>query len=829
MDEINAPALPHNLEAEQALLGALMFDNTMFERLPDGLKGHHFFEPFHQRLFDAICATISAGTMADPTLLSTRFSADPAFKQFGGPRYLIDMMDRAPPGYACRDYARQVMDLSDRRELIRVADEIKHNAPDPERSAKDLLADAEGALFSLAETGEASKGIIEFREAMRGAIDMAEAAYKRDGALAGLSTGLVDLDRKLGGLHPSDLLVLAGRPSMGKAQPFGAKILLADGTWRAMGDIRFGDALASIDGQPSVVTGVYPQGEREVFRVTLSDGRSTVACAEHLWTVDCSKWSERRRTLTTADIRAKLNQTRYQRRISLPMVDGRFGTDKALPLDPWLLGAILGNGGIAGTSVMFSTADASTLFRVQKVVGSERVRLAGDYDYRIVANDCSPEQNVSYALMALGLKGCHSNDKFVPAAYLSASREARLAVLQGLLDTDGWVETFGAVRIALASQQLAMDVQTLVRSLGGLCTISVKHPTFSYKGEKKAGLPSYVCNISHPDRASLMTLARKRRRCAEPMRFRAPTIVSVEPVGCEPVQCIAVSHPEHLYVTDDYIVTHNTALATNIAFHVAKSYRFEDQPDGSRKTTNGGRVLFYSLEMSPEQLASRILADAAGVSSDKIRKGEIDRREFARLKEAEAMLAEIPLLTDATGGIPIGKLAARARRQHRKTGLDLIIVDYLQLATTGDRGSRNRVEVISEITGGLKALAKELNVPIIALSQLSRQVEQREDKRPMLSDLRESGSIEQDADAVMFVFRESYYLSRAEPRPGSQEHLNWTEKLQACQGLAEVIIGKQRHGPIGTVRLSFNEDAVRFGNLAHEGPESQSFDYGNAA
>ncbi|RZJ37527.1 MAG: replicative DNA helicase, partial [Brevundimonas sp.] len=227
-----------------------------------------------------------------------------------------------------------------------------------------------------------------------------------------------------------------------------------------------------------------------------------------------------------------------------------------------------------------------------------------------------------------------------------------------------------------------------------------------------------------------------------------------------------------------------------------------------------------------EQLAMRILADASGVSSDKLRKGEIDASDFGRIRDAAVEIGESPLYIDATGGLSISKLAARARRLKRmEHGLDLIIVDYLQLVTTGENSQKNRVQEVSEITGGLKALAKELSVPIIALSQLSRQVEQREDKRPQLSDLRESGSIEQDADCVMFVYRESYYLGRAEPKEGTEEHLNWQQEMDRLEHQAEVVIGKQRHGPIGIVKLAFDANTTKFGNLAHG--QAYSSDYGD--
>ena len=476
-DAVQVSSMPHNLEAEQALLGSLMFDNAVFERLSDRLRGSHFYEPFHQRLFDAVEDHIRQGLLAEPTILMERFKQDPAFQEFGGLRYLADLVDRAPPAANAPDYARVVYDLALRRDLIRIGGEIIKEAPNPETPADEQIEQAEQTLYSLAETGKPSSGFVSFSHALSGAVEMAGEAYQREGKLAGLATRLDDLDQKLGGLHPSDLLILAGRPSMGK-----------------------------------------------------------------------------------------------------------------------------------------------------------------------------------------------------------------------------------------------------------------------------------------------------------------------------------------------------TALATNIAFNVARNYRWEPTPDGGRKTVDGGVVAFYSLEMSAEQLAMSILADASGVSSDKLRKGEIDASDFGKIRDAAIEIGESPLYIDATGGLSISKLAARARRLKRmEHGLDLIVVDYLQLVTTGENSQKNRVQEVSEITGGLKALAKELNVPIIALSQLSRQVEQRDDKRPQLSDLRESGSIEQDADCVMFVYRESYYLGRAEPREGTEEHLKWQEDMDRLQHQAEVVIGKQRHGPIGIVKLAFDSNTTRFGNLAHDG------------
>jgi len=469
---------PCNVEAEQALLGCLLYDSAAFERLNDGLRGEHFYEPFHQRLFQAVEALTRKGQLAEPILIARQFETDPAFLELGGIAYLASLVDRAPPAVNARDYERVVYDLAIRRELVRVSSEVGTAAEDPENteSARELIEHAEQKLYALAETGGQSRGFVPFSEALHGAIAMTAEAHGRSGGLAGLSTGLVDLDRMIGGFHKSDLIVIAARPSMGK-----------------------------------------------------------------------------------------------------------------------------------------------------------------------------------------------------------------------------------------------------------------------------------------------------------------------------------------------------TALAANIAFNVARNYAYEPQPDGTRKTVSGGVVGFFQLEMSPEQLALRLLSDASGVSGDRLRKGEITAAEFADIRDAALQIENAPLYIDATGGISMAKLTARARRLKRTVGLDMLLVDYLQLVTVGE-GSRieNRVQEVTFITQSLKALAKELNIPVVAMAQLSRQVEAREDKRPQLSDLRESGSIEQDADIVMSIYRESYYLSRTEPRVGTEEHFKWQERMDEVTGVAELIIGKQRHGPIGTVRLSYDENTTKFGNLASE-------------
>ncbi|MDR2268315.1 MAG: replicative DNA helicase [Holosporaceae bacterium] len=252
-----------------------------------------------------------------------------------------------------------------------------------------------------------------------------------------------------------------------------------------------------------------------------------------------------------------------------------------------------------------------------------------------------------------------------------------------------------------------------------------------------------------------------------------------------------------------------TALATNIAFNAATAF--------AKKTDGGGKVLFYSLEMSKEQLVTRILSQATNIASERIRRGEIKEGDFARLVDASRRMVELPLFIDDSPLMNVASLRSRARKLQRQHGLDLIVVDYLQLLQSNtDKKNENRVQEISEITRMLKSVAKELNIPILALSQLSRAVEIRDDKRPLLSDLRESGSIEQDADVVMFVYREEYYETRKKPEDGTEEYRKWMSKMTVIHNLAEIIIAKQRHGPVGTVKLFFDGKYTKFDNLSDD-------------
>jgi replicative DNA helicase len=483
---------PNNIEAEQALLGAILVNNDAFYRVSDFLKPGHFHEPLHRKIYEVAADLIRLGKIANPVTMKTFLPSEERVGDMTVVQYLARLAAEAATIINAADYGRAIYDLATRRALISVGEDMVNVAYDApvDMPPAAQIEDAERRLFELAETGRYDGGFQSFGDAVSAAVDMANAAYQRDGHLSGVSTGLRDLDRRMGGLQKSDLIILAGRPGMGK-----------------------------------------------------------------------------------------------------------------------------------------------------------------------------------------------------------------------------------------------------------------------------------------------------------------------------------------------------TSLATNIAFNIAQAYEPAQQADGSFKAANGGVVGFFSLEMSAEQLATRIMSEQTEISSSKIRRGDISESEFEKLVACSQIMHKIPLYIDQTGGISIAQLAARARRLKRQRGLDVLVIDYVQLMQgTSARAQQNRVQEITEITTGLKSLAKELEVPIIALSQLSRQVESREDKRPQLSDLRESGSIEQDADVVLFVYREEYYLKNSEPQESMSDaetmakREKWLQKMQEVQGKAEVIIAKQRHGPTGTVELQFQGEFTRFADLAEDGHLPQRFD-----
>ena len=461
--------LPCNIEAEQAVIASILVSNDIYDEISPILDSQKFFDPIHAKLYETIEKLISKGLLANPITLKNHFENNEGLKELGGQEYIIKITKFSTSTKQAVDYANIVQEMHLRRELIKISQSVLDEAStnnDLGSTGETIIQNAEKSLFDLAERGHFNQSFMKFESALKQTIDMAKSAYQNEDGLVGVPTGLTELDSRLGGLHKQDLVIIAGRPSMGK-----------------------------------------------------------------------------------------------------------------------------------------------------------------------------------------------------------------------------------------------------------------------------------------------------------------------------------------------------TALATNIAFYAAKNI----EKKGTKST-----VAFFSLEMSSEQLSTRILSEQSRIRSNDIRRGKVSEKEFEQFIETSKNIFELPLYIDETPAVTIATISNRSRRIKRLFGLDLIIVDYIQLMRSGKKMEFNRVQEISEITQGLKALAKELDVPVLALSQLSRQVEQRDNKKPQLSDLRESGSIEQDADVVMFIFREAYYLEHKEPTLGSIEHSEWQQKMDEISRLADIMIGKQRHGPTGNVKVEFEAMYTKFKNLENK-------------
>ena len=789
---------PNSAEGESSVLGGLLLDNGAWDRVGDLLTDGDFYRYEHKLIYASIGALINATKPADVITVFEHLQNQGKADEVGGLPYLNALAQYVPSAANIRRYAEIVRERSILRKLVAASDEISTSAFNPKgKDVAKILDEAEQKIFGIGEEGSRMKqGFQGMDSLVVELLDRVQEMSENPNDITGVPTGFIDLDRMTSGLQAGDLVILAARPSMGKAQPLDARVRTRTG-WAQMGDLAVGDALASVDGAPSIVTGVFPQGEKEVFRISFSDGRSTECCAEHLWSVQYRDWAAPR-VVNTAKLTEMLTRKRYVNRLWIEPSSGDFGHTENLPIDPWVLGSLLGDGCITGAgTVRFSTAEPQMLELMgQRLEQGMAMHHAGRYDWRIVREDGAHAKGVQgvqanplrLGLDALGLSGLTSERKFIPRVYLEACKDARLDVLRGLLDTDGWVEKWGSVRFSTSSPQLARDVQELARSLGAWCSIHKKQPHFTnVAGMRMAGLPAYVCNISHPQPQSLFLLSEKQARApAQWLRKKRLTVSSVVASRKAPCQCISVSHPSKLYITDQDVVTHNTALAINIAEHVALN---EQLP-----------VAVFSMEMGASQLAIRIVGSIGRIDQGHLRTGKLSDDEWPRLTEAIEKLRGISLHIDETPGLTTSELRGNARRLARQMGgkLGLIVVDYLQLMSVSTSMSEeNRATAVGEISRGLKALAKELQCPVIALSQLSRGVEARTDKRPMMSDLRESGAIEQDADVIMFIYRDDYY-----------------NKDSKEPGVTELIISKQRNGPTGTVKLAFLKNITKFESLA---------------
>ncbi|MGI8491149.1 MAG: replicative DNA helicase, partial [Acidimicrobiales bacterium] len=630
---------------------------------------------------------------------------------------------------------------------------------------------AESMVFEVAER-RITDSLKPLRELLSDSLDRLEALYGRGESITGVPTGYADLDERLSGLQPSALMIVGSRPAMGKALAVETPVPTPEG-WTTMGELTVGDWVFDDAGRPCRVTYTSPVFVgRTCYRVEFDDGSQLVADAEHQWLAyDFPAWKSarerHRHAMRCEPARSSLARDQSHR-WKLPRVvtteqilEGGLSAGGGsrpnwyirlagpldlpecdLPVDPYVLGSWLGDGSSSGSQFTIGERDV------------DHFRLGGA-------------------------------KKHIPAQFLRASFKQRLSLLQGIMDTDGHASTQGTVELSLADQALCEQVRELVCSLG--------HKPGQLKRKQIAlldGRETVAWRLRWMPLDPVFRMSRKADRAATTgshRRFGRSTrrsVRAVTPVKSVPTRCITVDSSSHLYLAGRSMVpTHNTSFALGIAAHASMEARVP--------------VLLFSLEMSHSEITQRLLVSEARVEATRIRNGRLLESDWPKISRAIGRLGEAPLYIDDNPNLTLMEVRAKARRLKAKQGgLGLIIIDYLQLMT-GRHTAESRQFEVSEISRGLKILARELEVPVVALSQLSRNLEMRSDKRPVLADLRESGSLEQDADVVLFLYRDEIY------NPES-----------ADRGVAEVIVSKHRNGPTGKTQLAFLDHFTRFANMA---------------
>lgn len=733
---------PYDEAAERAVLSAMLLDAKAIGVAREQLIPECFYREAHRRVFTAILAVDERGAVPDPVSLADELRRREELHAVGGLEYVGSLIDAVPTAANIAHHAAIVRQHAQRRLVIVHAQEAitaLHHGLDPAEVAKSLSA----AVLPMAVDDAAGLGYRHIDP--YAVVDEIEARMRGDARA--LRCGIEPVDAVTHGFRPGELVILGGVPKAGKAMPLDTQVLTPSG-WRALGSLQAGDVVVSLDAQPSSVEAYLPQGEQEEWVVTFSDGTTTRCCGDHLWRVEHRSWASPRVASTATLARLIATVRKYQRRLSIPCITGDYGHQDALPVHPYLLGVLLGDGS-CNARMEFTKPDDEVHRRVAAV-------LPPDVTMRTWANPrglCritgrEPGRNSLLAAMrALGLARCNSPERFIPAVYHHASKAARRALLQGLLDTDGYTEGNGSVRYCTTSPALARDVRALAQSLGYIVRTAEKIPRFTHRGEAKEGRRAYLLNIAgDASLLELVTLPRHTKHLPRRTR-RTPrrVIERVERTGRRvPMACLRVTHPSRCFVVDDYVVTHNSVVAHNIAAHVAST----DVPVG-----------IVSAEMSAAQVTERLLAAVSGVEVQILASGRLQRHQILRVTDGAARLARLPLYIDDAASPSLDDVLARAvalKAQHPALGV--IVVDFLQLVRFPLKGRRGDEE-LTAIAYALKGLAKRTRCVVIAPAQLNyKDIEKRPSKRPELQDLAGSSGMLQAADFVALLFRERMYF-----------------------------------------------------------------------
>ena len=806
---------PHNVEAEESVLGSMLLSKDAIAEVLELLREDDFYRPAHRTVFRSVLELYGHGDAVDAVTVQEELRRNGSLADIGGAPFLHTLVASVPTAANAGYYARIVKEAGVLRRLIDVGTQIVQLGFETPQDTERAVDIAESLVYQVAQ-GRVTEDYHSLRDVLTGTLEAIERLHEDHREITGVPTGFPDLDRLTSGLQPANLVIVAARPAVGKALALDTLLPTPTG-WTTMADVAVGDQLLGADGRPTtVVAATEVLHGRPCYEVEFSDGTVVVADAQHQWLTETrasrkSAWAATRgynrtrtqRTLpsvrTTEEILATLRCNGTERRLNHAVANTRPLDLPAqeLPLAPYPLGVWLGDGHAAGAKI--TTADPEIVVHLEAdglwVVPDDGL----NYSLRFPQRPPVPERScVVCGKPSSGMAQCQAcrnhhgtvqgvlrtvgvlGNKHIPTAYLRASEAQRRLLLAGLLDTDGTVATSGAVQISVTSRCLAENTRELIVSLGYRCSLTTK----PVKGQTAASSTAYTLTFSTTDdvfRLEWKRLLHKERR--GPGRTGRRLITAVRPIPGVPVRCVEVDSADHLYLAGRSMVpTHNSTLGLDIARHAA--------------VKAGVPTVVFSLEMSRTELVQRLMCAECTVDMQRLRTGRMEESDWTRLTRSLGKLADAPLFIDDSPGTTMMEIRAKCRRLKQRHGLGLVVVDYLQLMQPSKR-FENRQQEVSEISRSLKLLAKELEVPVIAISQLSRQTEARSDRRPMLSDLRESGALEQDSDVVLFIYRDELY-----------------DPESARKGEADFILAKHRNGPTDTVTVTFQGQYSRFAPMA---------------
>ncbi|WP_102419218.1 replicative DNA helicase [Mycobacterium sp. 4858] len=850
---------PQDLAAEQAVLGGMLLSKDAIADVLERLRPGDFYRPAHQNVYDAILDLYGRGEPADAVTVAAELDRRGMLRRIGGAPYLHTLISTVPTAANAGYYATIVAEKALLRRLVEAGTRVVQYGYAGAEGADvaEVVDRAQAEIYEVAER-RTSEDFVPLEDLLQPTMDEIDAIASNGGISRGVPTGFTELDEVTNGLHAGQMIIVAARPGVGKALALDTPLPTPTG-WTTMGDVAVGDELLGADGRPTrVVAATGVMLGRPCYEVEFSDGTVIVADAEHQWLTEtrASRKSaqaaavgynryKNQRTFaavrTTAEIAASVRCETKDRRLNHSVVNARALDlpDRELLIPPYTLGAWLGDGTSAAAQI--TTADPELIMRIEAdgvvAVPSESAR----YRYQLLlpaSDEPAPRQCVvcgkdfvpqtsqvrtcgrscggrarfvsapvpsptcvRCAGPSSGMRlcqQCHAavgtlqarlrtlgvlGNKHIPMEYLRGSEAQRRALLAGLLDTDGTVTAGGAVQFSVTSHRLALDAAELIVSLGYRCQTSTKR----VRGRRESSSIAYTLTFSTEDTVFALQrkaiLHKERRAATGTVRSGSRFIVEIRPIETVPVRCVEVDNDSHLYLASKAMIpTHNSTLGLDFMRSCSIKHRLAS--------------VIFSLEMSKSEIVMRLLSAEAKIKLADMRSGRMSDDDWTRLARRMSEISEAPLYIDDSPNLTMMEIRAKARRLKQKADLRLVVVDYLQLMSSGKKVESRQLEV-SEFSRQLKLLAKELEVPVVAISQLNRGPEQRTDKKPMLSDLRESGSLEQDADMVILLNRPDAF-ERDDPRGGE----------------ADFILAKHRNGPTKTVTVAHQLHLSRFANMA---------------